>query len=138
MSAFEWARTQLDGVEEPVRGEVLALLTVWEGFTFSADDPDKERVLSFFSDLARGVAIEKEDQEASEFVWIPAAKAKPRQKDRVRVRRDAFTGEQGKALNGKEGIVARVSRGTLVIAFGDEGSAHVHPDKLEARVLKQP
>lgn len=137
MSAFEWAREQLDGVGEPVRGEVLALLSVWETFTFSAEDPDKERVLSFFSDLARGVAIEKEDPE-SEFVWIPAIKAKPRQKDRIRVRRDAFTGEQGKALNGKEGIVARISRGTLVIAIDGEGSAHVHPDKLEARVPKQP
>ncbi len=138
MSAFEWAREQLDGVDETTRHEVLALLTVWEGFTFSAEDPRKERVLSFFSDLARGVAIETEDPEKSEFVWIPATKAKPRQKDRIRVRRDAFTGEQGKALNGKEGIVARISRGTLVIAIEGEGSAHVHPEKLEARVPKQP
>lgn len=134
MSSYEWSRAQLDaaGVDEAVRVDVLALLSVWERIIFPAGDPRRERVLTIFADLTRGIAIEKDPDPG--FTWVSAVKAKPRQKDRVRIRRDAFDGESGKQLNGKEGIIARVSRGTLVVALDGEGSLHVAPEKLETRV----
>ena len=135
MSQYEWRRDQLTsaGVDEETRTDVLSLLAVWERIVFTADDPRKEQVLSIFSDLARDIAIEKEDPA---FEWLPAARVKPRQNDRIRIVRDAFVGERGRALNGKEGIVAHISRGTLVMQVDGEGSVHVTPDKLEARVPK--
>ena len=137
MSSYEWCREQLADVEEATRSNVLALLTVWERMVFPAGDPRRERVLTMFSDLVHGIAIEKEDPD-SDYEWVSALLAKPRQKDRIRVKRDAFSKETGKqVLNGKEGIVARVSRGTLVIAIENEGSTHITPDKLETRVPKQ-
>jgi len=137
MSSYEWAREQLESVDEATRADVLALLMVWEQIVFPAGDPRRERVLTVFSDIVHGIAVEKEDPDSG-FEWVAATRAKPRQKDRIRVRRDAYAKETGKqALNGKEGIVARISRGTLVISFGDEGSTHITPDKLEARVPKQ-
>lgn len=134
MSSYEWSRAQLDsaGLEEAVRVDVLALISVWERIIFPAGDPRRERVLTVFADLARGIAIEKDPDPG--FTWVPAIKAKPRQHDRVRIKRDAFTGTPGQTLNGKEGIVARISRGTLVVAVDGEGSLHVAPDKLETRV----
>lgn len=137
MSKYEWMRSQVESLDEATRTDVLALISVWEQFGFTAEDPRRDRVLDIFSDLARGVALDT-DSPDSAWEWVPAVKAKPRQKDRVRVKRDAFTGELGVALNGKEGIVARISRGTLVVAIDNEGSLHVHPEKLEARVPKRP
>lgn len=135
MSRYEWSREQLDTVDPELREDVLSLIRVWEQMVFTADDPRRERVLSIFNDLARGIAIEKVDPESAAYEWVDATRAKPRQKDPVRIKRDAFTGEQGRALNGKEGIVARIARGTLVVAI-DGGSLHVQPDKLEARIPK--
>lgn len=135
MSSYEWAREQLDRVslDEATSANVMSLILAWERRDTGSDE---ERVLSIFGDLARGIAIETttEDQD---FTWAPATKAKPRQHDVVRVRRDAFDSGPSRVLNGKVGIVARISRGTLVIAF-DQGttSAHLHPDKLEAQVPK--
>ena len=101
----------------------------------TADDPRKELVLTTFTDLARGIAIDKPDPNVT---WVDATRAKPRQKDRVRIKRDAFSGELGRALNGKEGIIARVSRGSLVVAVDGEGSTHIAPDKLETRIVTEP
>jgi hypothetical protein len=135
MSQYEWRREQLTsaGVDEETRTDVLALLAVWERIVFTADDPRKEKVLTTFTDLARNIAIEKDDPA---FEWLPATRVKPRQNDRIRIVRDAFPGERGRELNGKEGIVARISRGTLVMQVDGAGSVHVHPDLLEARVPK--
>lgn len=134
MSTYEWNRSQLEsaGVDDETRVDVLSLLAVWERIVFPSGDPRRERVLTVFTDLARGIAIEKEPDPG--FTWVSALKAKPRQKDRVRIKRDAFDGQTGLQLNGKEGIIARVSRGTLVVALDGEGSLHVAPEKLETRV----
>ncbi len=135
MSSYEWAREQLSGValDEATSANVMYLLLAWEKRDTGSDE---ERVISIFSDLARGIAIET-TTEAEDFIWVPALRAKPRQHDVVRVRRDAFDSGPSRELNGKVGIVARISRGTLVVAF-DQGtkSAHLHPDKLEAQVPK--
>lgn len=138
MSRYEWAREQLAeaGVDLELQTDVVRLLSVWEQMTFAADDPRADRVLSIFSDLARGVAIEKDADPG--FIWVSALQAKPRQKDRVRIKRDAFTSPVEQQLNGKEGIVARIARGTLVMAVDNEGSLHVSPEKLETRVPVPP
>jgi hypothetical protein len=135
MSQYEWRREQLTsaGVDEETRADVLALLAIWERIVFTADDPRKEMVLTTFTDLARDIAIEKVDPE---FEWLPAIRVKPRQNDRIRIVRDAFSGDRGRELNGKEGTVARISRGVLVMAVDGSGTVHIHPELLEARVPK--
>ncbi len=134
MSAYEWHREQLAAadLDDETRADVLSLITLWERMSFVADDPRREKVLSTFGDLARGVAIDVVDDPS--FAWAPATKAKPRQHDKVRVRRDAFPGDVGRQLNGREGIIARISRGSLVVAFKDGSSTHVQPEKLETQV----
>lgn len=134
MSAYEWARQQIEesDLDAESKERVRELYTVWEKFVFASGDPNIELVLDAFSGLARGHAIERGTP--PEFVWIPAEKAKPRQKDVVRVRRDAFPTWPNRELNGRVGVVARLSRGTLVIAFEGRGTAHIHPELLEARI----
>lgn len=135
MSSYEWARDQLASVslDEATSANVMNLLIAWERRDTGSDE---ERVISIFSDLARGIAIETTTDD-EDYTWGPAAKVKPRQHDVVRVRRDAFLTGPSRDLNGKIGTVARISRGTLVIAF-DKGTrtAHLHPDKLEAQIPK--
>jgi hypothetical protein len=134
MSTHEWAANQLRNaaVDQVTATAVLSLMEVWETKTFWGDSERADRVLQLFTDLARGHAIEPES--GPERKWVASTSAKPRQHDVVRVRLDAFRDEEKHELNGREGTIARVSRGTLVVAFEDGSVMHTAPENLETLV----
>ncbi len=134
MSLYDWAEEQLQTakVDQVTATAVLSLIEVWQHKTFWGDSTRADRVLAIFSDLAKGHSLDLPTDPG--YTWVASTSAKPRQHDAVRVRRDAFRDEERHTLNGREGVVARVSRGTLVVSFGDGSVIHVAPDQLETRV----
>lgn len=134
MSLYDWAEEQLKtaGIDQVTTTAVLSLIEVWQHKMFWGDSDRADRVLSLFVDLAKGQSIDIPNEPG--YTWIASTSAKPRQHDAVRVRRDAFRDEDRHVLNGREGVVARVSRGTLVVSFEDGSVIHIAPDKLETRV----
>jgi hypothetical protein len=132
-SSYEWTRDQLDksGASSVVKETVRKLLEVWEQTTFSSDE-ERARVREIFSDLVQGHAVEAPEMEGYE--WMSSLTAKPRQHDKIRIKRDAYTNYQSRELNGQTGIIARISRGMLVVALDTGGTVHITPDKLETLV----
>jgi hypothetical protein len=134
MSLSEWAAAQLkkSGTDQVTTTSVLRLIELWDTMSFGSDVERRDNVLNLFGELARSHALAASDP--TPYTWISANTAKPRQHDRVRVRLDAYTGETGTMLNGEEGVVARIARGTLVIAMDIGGVIHINPSLLETQV----
>jgi hypothetical protein len=134
MSLSEWAAAQLtkSGTDQVTTTSVMRLIELWDTMTFGSDVERRDNVLNLFGELARSHALEAANP--TPYTWVSANNAKPRQHDRVRVRRDAFAGEQGTILNGEEGVVARIARGTLVISMDIGGVIHINPSLLETQV----
>ncbi len=132
-SSYEWTRDQISksGASPIVKEAVRKLLEVWEQTTFSSDE-ERTRVREIFSDLVQGHSVEPPEEDGYE--WMSALTAKPRQHDKIRIKRDAYTNYQSRELNGQTGSIARISRGMLVVALDTGGTVHITPDKLETRV----
>jgi hypothetical protein len=137
MLSNEWVQRQMNGAGLPqtTQTSVHRLIEVWNTMSFRDGDPAAESTIEAFSKLALGHALPVLADADGPARWVSSTIAKPRQGSRVRIRLDGYTGEAGERLNGREGAVARVTYGLLVVSFdGMSGSQHFRPDMLETRV----
>lgn len=115
---YEWVREQLTLARSQVRvgNAVLQLLELWE--TMDSMEPEvASTTLQAFSDLAQGFPLVEGGDDG---VWVPAIRGQFSVGDTVRIKRDAFSGAEGKAKNGRIGRIVGVRSGRVAFRSTDE------------------
>jgi ribosomal protein L21E len=133
----DWVRSQLteNKTKKVVGDSVLKLLATWEQLKQPTDKNAKD-IINIFSKLALGHSIVEDNPNEK---WIVAQAGYIKVADTVRVRSNAFDGEQGKAYNGRRGRVVGVRYGDVIVKT-DDGKApvldgiHFKPENLEKLV----
>jgi hypothetical protein len=133
----DWVRSQLteNKTKKVVGDSVLKLLATWEQLKQPTDKNAKD-IISIFSKLALGHSIVEDNPNES---WIVAQAGFIKVADTVRVRSNAFDGEQGKAYNGRRGRVVGVRYGDVIVKTDDGKTPvldgiHFKPENLEKLV----
>lgn len=134
---YDWVKGQLTLARAQVKvgNSILELLKTWENLV-ELNPASAEKVLEMFSALAQNHAVVEPE---SEGVWVPAMGGQLIVGDKVRVKKDAFTGDIGKKHNGRLGRVVAVRTGRVVFRSTDAiepliDGVHFMPDDLEKRV----
>jgi len=133
----DWVRSQLteNKTKKVVGDSVLKLLASWEQLKQPTDKNAKE-IINIFSKLALGHSIVENNPNET---WVAAQAGFIKVADTVRVRSNAFDGEQGKAYNGRRGRVVGVRYGDVIVKT-DDGKVpvldgiHFKPENLEKLV----
>jgi hypothetical protein len=133
----DWVRSQLteNKTKKVVGDSVLKLLATWEQLKQPTDKNAKD-IINIFSKLALGHSIVEDNPNES---WIVAQAGFIKVADTVRVRSNAFDGEQGKAYNGRRGRVVGVRYGDVIVKTDDGKTPvldgiHFKPENLEKLV----
>ena len=133
----DWVRSQLteNKTKKVVGDSVLKLLATWEQLKQPTDKNAKD-IINIFSKLALGHSIIEDNSDES---WIVAQAGFIKVADTVRVRSNAFDGEQGKAYNGRRGRVVGVRYGDVIVKTDDGKTPvldgiHFKPENLEKLV----
>lgn len=133
----DWVRSQLteNKTKKVVGDSVLKLLATWEQLKQPTDKNAKD-IINIFSKLALGHSIVEDNPNES---WIIAQAGFIKVADTVRVRSNAFDGEQGKAYNGRRGRVVGVRYGDVIVKTDDGKTPvldgiHFKPENLEKLV----
>jgi len=133
----DWVRSQLteNKTKKVVGDSVLKLLATWEQLKQPTDKNAKD-IINIFSKLALGHSIVEDNPNES---WIVAQAGYIKVADTVRVRSNAFDGEQGKAYNGRRGRVVGVRYGDIIVKTDDGKTPvldgiHFKPENLEKLV----
>ena len=133
----DWVRNQLteNKTKKVVGDSVLKLLATWEQLKQPTDKNAKD-IIDIFSKLALGHSIVEDNPNES---WIVAQAGFIKVADTVRVRSNAFDGEQGKAYNGRRGRVVGVRYGDVIVKTDDGKTPvldgiHFKPENLEKLV----
>lgn len=138
-----WVKEQLTNnrTKRIVGDSVLTLLKTWEELKNTDPDPQKNeanlsQIVEIFSKLALGHAIVKEDKNET---WIPAQAGQIVISDEVRVKWNAFDGDQGKIHNGRRGKVVSIRYGDIIVKTTDGKEPvldgfHYTPQQLEKRI----
>jgi hypothetical protein len=145
MSEFgDWADAQLrragfapeqGGDIQIVYSTVMRMCREWGEINFAAiGEENKKRIMALLARLLSYQALPIRDDPHT---WIPARQMPPAIGSAVRVKLDAFDGEKGAQLNGREAIVEGARRGDFIVTFMDarlpEG-ARVLAVHLDSRV----
>jgi ribosomal protein L21E len=133
----DWVRSQLteNKTKKVVGDSVLKLLATWEQLKQPTDKNAKD-IINIFSKLALGHSIVEDNPNEK---WIVAQAGYIKVADTVRVRSNAFDGEQGKAYNGRRGRVVGVRYGDVIVKTDDGKTPvldgiHFKPENLEKLV----
>ena len=138
-----WVKEQLTNnrTKRIVGDSVLTLLKTWEELKNTDPDPKKNeanlsQIVELFSKLALGHAIVKEDKNET---WVPAQAGQIVVSDEVRVKWNAFDGDQGKIHNGRRGKVVSIRYGDIIVKTTDGKEPvldgfHYTPQQLEKRI----
>ena len=132
-----WVKEQLteNKTKKVVGDSVLKLLATWEQLKQPTDKNAKE-IVNIFSKLALGHSLVEENPNET---WVIAKAGYIKVADTVRVRSNAFDGEQGKAYNGRRGRVVGVRYGDVIVKTDDGKTPvldgiHFKPENLEKLV----
>jgi len=133
---IDWIKEQLQAakVRKPVGDATMKLIDLVESFDLSP--ADREKTIEMFSILVNGHAYIRENKKET---WVQARAGGIKVADQVRVRADAFTGDSGRAHNGRRGIVVGVRYGDIVVKTNDGkvpmlDGTHYSPYNLEKLV----
>jgi len=133
----DWVRSQLteNKTKKVVGDSVLKLLATWEQLKQPTDKNAKD-IINIFSKLALGHSVVEDNPNES---WVVAQAGFIKVADTVRVRKNAFDGEQGKAYNGRRGRVVGVRYGDVIVKTDDGKTPvldgiHFKPENLEKLV----
>jgi len=132
---YEWVREQLTLARAQVRvgNAALKLLEAWE--ELDAMEPDvASTTLKTFSDLAQGFPLVEAGDDG---VWVPAMRGQFKVGDTVRIRRDAFTGEEGKRRNGRQGRIVAVRSGRVAFRSTDNVEPLIDGDVFLPEVMEK-
>lgn len=127
MSEFsQWAERQLElagyrpadgGYNQIVHTSVMTLCRAFGDMNFDNAPPGQEKmIIDLFTELVHKRALPVAGDTR---VWMPSRQAPPGPSSRVRVKSDAFEGEQGRLLNGREAVVEGARRGDFIVKFID-------------------
>lgn len=127
MSEFsQWAEHQLElagyrpadgGNNQIIHTSVMSLCRAFGEMNFTAAPPGQEAtVIAIFNELANKRALPVAGDRRR---WASSRQAPPGPGAPVRVKSDAFEGDQGRAYNGREAVVKGARRGDFIITFTD-------------------
>ena len=145
MSEFsQWAERQLElagfrpadgGSNQIVHTSVMSLARAFGEMNFTTAPPGQEAlIIEIFTELMHRRALPVAGDTRQ---WVPSRQAPPGPGTRVRVMSDAFSGDQGRQLNGREGVVEGARRGDFIVKFIDGGQpdgARLVAAQLETQV----
>jgi hypothetical protein len=133
---LDWVKTQMSAarIRRGSGDAVLKLLDVWNSINLD-DDLSKEAVSVFKSLALSHSLIEPYKDE----IWVPAQPGQIIVTDVVRVKADAFTGELGRAHNGRRGVIVAIRSGDVIVRSTDDivpvlDGVHYSPYSLEKRI----
>lgn len=137
----EWIVEQLQSAKVKVGSgkALLKLLDTWAEIPKLSDNMVEE-ILTVFPILARGYALQEEENE-EDYIWINLQPGQISVGDVVRIKSDAFEDKLGPIHNGRRGTVVAVRYGDVIFSSTDGKSpsldgTHYSPYKLEKRVRK--
>lgn len=130
---LDWVRAQLTAVRarQGAGDAALELLSHWSAIEL---EPDMAKeAIELFSRLALGHSLtpEKPDE-----VWAQAIAGQISVGNQVRVKSDAFQGEQGRALNGRQGVIVAIRTGRVVVKSVDGLQPEIDGDLFRAEQLE--
>ena len=133
---LDWVKAQMTAarIRRGSGDAVLKLLEVWE--TIDLDDDLSQEAVTVFKSLALNHSLVEPYKDE---VWVPAQPGQIKVADQVRVKSDAFTGEAGRAHNGRRGVIVAIRSGDVIVRSTDDlepvlDGAHYSPYKLEKRI----
>jgi hypothetical protein len=137
---FSWVDEQMAGakVRIPVGKLTVALLKAWDGIATDSLTPAQiEEGLTLFKHLAQSHSVLEPYKDE---IWVDARPGDLKVADLIRVKSDAFTGDQGVRLNGRRGKIVGIRYGDIVFRSDDDrkpllDGVHLPPSKLEKRVV---
>lgn len=134
---FDWVHQQFTGagVRKGTGDAVITLLKAWQDI----DLPNEllEDTVDVFSHLARQEALIKNPGNE---VWVQAIAGGPLQVgDQIRVRHDAYKGDEGVIHNGRRGKVVAIRSGRVIVQSTDGlkpflDGTHYRFEALERRI----
>jgi len=131
---IEWENAQMKEARLPhdARAATRRLLNAWAAVTVPSGQV--ETALEAFSTLVRGKALVVPDR--SDERWEIARPGRIHARDTVRVKRDAYSDDAGRAHNGRRGRVVGVRYGDIIVCYEDGRqppfeAVHHPPTKLE-------
>lgn len=131
----KWAKTQMEKalVPEEFQEMVERLLKMYWFFqqNHGLDDETMYKIRYTFNELAQNHALVEDNPDE---VWVQAMPGNLVIRDRVRVRRDAYTGPTGELHNGREGDIVAIRSGDIHVRYDSGDTARHSPHSLDKRV----
>lgn len=133
---LDWVRAQLTAVRarQGAGDAALQLLSLWE--TIELEPDMSKEAIELFSKLSLGHSLVPENPNE---VWVQAIAGQISVGQQVRVKHDAFQGDQGRKLNGRRGNIVAIRTGRIVMKTTDglkpelDGD-HFRAEQLEVRI----
>ena len=137
----KWVAEQLQAAKVKVGSgkAIMKLLDTWSELP-DLSEPMIKEILTVFPKLAVGHAIKEEESE-DDYIWIPVQPGQISVGEVIRIKADAYSGEQGTKFNNRRGKVVGIRYGEVYFKSTDEklplidGIPH-SPYKLEKQVRK--
>lgn len=131
---FNWVQEQLDSasVKPEVAEVVISLLETWE--TLEYDSGNLKEVTEIFTELIHNRALLPAE---STEVWVEALRGSIHTGDVIRVRFDAFDGDQGRYHNGRVGKVIGVRHGDVIMRSTDNKSPNIDGARYDTKYLER-
>ena len=133
---LDWVKAQMTAarIRRGSGDAILKLLELWE--TIDLDDDLSQEAVTVFKSLALNHSLVEPYKDE---VWVPAQPGQIKVADQVRVKSDAFTGEAGRAHNGRRGVIVAIRSGDVIVRSTDDlepvlDGVHYSPYKLEKRI----
>jgi len=138
---MDWVREQmtLGQVKQSAGTSILRLFEVWN--TMNHTEKSAKEAIEVFSKLALGQPIFFEEDDEDGY-WMPAQPGAIVVTDKVRVKRDRYTGELGVTHNGRVCKVVGVRYGDIIVKSIDGKNpildgTHYSPHDLEKFYLNE-
>lgn len=132
---IDWVRDQMTKakVKKLPGDSVLKLMEIWD--TMKHTDTSAKETIDVFSKLALGYPL-VEEQAPVDGAWVDCQPGQIKVAEIVRVKQEAFTGQQGKRHNGRVCRVVAVRYGDIIVKSIDKrepllDGTHYSPHDLE-------
>ena len=133
---LDWVKAQMTSarVRRGSGDAVLKLLELWESISLT---PELEKeAIDTFSKLSLGYTLVPENKDET---WAQAIAGQLSVGQQVRVKSDAFQGEQGIKFNGRRGNIVAIRTGRIVVKSTDGlvpelDGEHFRAEQLELRI----
>ena len=130
-----WAKAQMEKalVPEEYQDMIQRLVNMYWFFEQNngLDAETMYKIRHTFNELAQGRALVEDNPDE---IWVQAKPGNLVIRDRIRVRRDAYTGPTGELHNGREGDIVAIRSGDIHVRYDSGDTARHSPHALDKRV----